>query len=699
MKNFFNYVKTTNQFSLYTILLFCILWLLNTSVDTSFAPALIAIVGLVLFLYIPGKHLNDILGINKDLDLIPRISFSIASSLVVIGFSYLLTRVFLGFGQTSNIIMILVVNIVLYVLNYFFKTGKTSEKTTTESKFNYFSLIALIPAVLFIIRSIINPYLVDQDGEKYIFIMNKIVEYKVDSSFLSAARYLFSELVVGLHYITGINFLNIFKFVFPLATWLTFPVILALFNKSKNKILYSLPLLVMISPSLSGHIDRFKPESIILMIAIPAIVLFVLAVKKNSIKFFIFGLVYALIATRCHETGVLFAGAYLLGGITLIKNNWVTLKSFFSFQRIVWAIVIIIPYLILLHPEKIIGSFYNTVIAIGNIERPLHFRAWFLDHFISQGANLSWPGYSFIIYYLFNGIAITALALIAIFSKKDRQSKATMLPAIIGLGIFLVITEILPRIGVFFLPDRAIVQLFLYAFIIVIISSIYSPNFMKLLSNKIVLSLLVINIIGGAAVAFVLQAQAGSLVSREESSLIQKMRSSTETNAVILSTQKLNAAMVEIYSGREFVPISLPDDLKTSNSNLDEIRTEIMNQIEAKNITLTNKNVPNRVIVTSTTNKTTSFDAFFDGSYMLTIDDVHTSENSKKTLPNPDQTIRNRPIYLLYSFTKNNGFLQKVGRAYLSNSIDSGSNAIFEKISHDSETFFEDNAGILIKLN
>ena len=208
-----------------------------------------------------------------------------------------------------------------------------------------------------------------------------------------------------------------------------------------------------------------------------------------------------------------------------------------------------------------------------------------------------------------------------------------------------------------------------------------------------------LNIIGSLFLSILLAISVGSIVSRSEGGMINKIRNDIEENAIILSTQKFNNVMVERYTGREFLVIKLPDSIKDNFNHPDEFTKNLKNYInaamESGEIAKNPKEFP--IINKKLIEVIEEFKVSEYGQIKRT-----EKENlllSTEIKPSQKDLLieKNIPIYLLYSFAKTDGFLNKVGRKYWSAGIDPENRDWFYNIQNDGVSY-KDRATILIKI-
>ena len=651
---------------------------------------------LPFYLFVPGYYLNKILKLNKELSFPAKIGFAIVTSVALINFVFIAFNNFLLFEKNLFISLILLINAsILGVYFLYFKDQK--EKKVFFNRENFLLLlIALIPFLLFIVRVILNPYLTDQDGAAYVTAMQDVKLRFFDSSFLNPRRLGFTYIVMPIHYLSNIDFIEIFKFILPGVVWLSFMSAFALIEKNtlKNKYFVAvIYLLILLAPAFIDHIDRFKPETISFMMTLPSIIMFVFSVIKKNYQFYILGLLYALVAFKSHDAGSILLLSYLTGGLVYLIFNLRGLKTYLNFKNIILVIIIIAPYLLLFKISDIIGVFRDSLNFFPHSLSDFHFRWWFLNNYSSAGGELGWPGWTFILFYAYNGILAVVLMILLLLYVKKRKLKGKkefFLAAsaiLFNIIFFLTVSEVLPRFGFFFLPDRAWLHLFYFSVIFIILVLYFWPQMLKLKLTKYLVYIVSANIILSIFVSTFLVLTAGSLISRSEKNLIEKIKDNTPENAIILSTQKYNNVMVEKYAKRDFINIDLPDSAKNQ-----KMADYILERINIGQIAQNPDNfltVTNKIIDEATISRYGGLISYKEKKII--------AEKTREPLKEELLIKKDRPVYLFYSFSKTDGLLNKIGRKYWTAGIDLKSRDFFWNFENPN-VFYKDKAGIIIKI-
>jgi hypothetical protein len=293
-----------------------------------------------------------------------------------------------------------------------------------------------------------------------------------------------------------------------------------------------------------------------------------------------------------HETGTISVGIYLITLVWIIAKNYAKFKPSITRKNIIIFLIIIFPYLVLLKPQLFVSGFVFHIYSLFEDSLGGGFRLWFLNNYTSGKVNSSWPGFSFVIYYALNGVLIIFSAVYLLFLNRKSFSFYYLFPSMIAIIVYFTIAEVLPRAGIFLLPDRAIVQLFYYSvFIILLIVFMKKDISIKTNISKALICLLAVNLFGSLLSSFYLTMYSGSLASRNEKASITAIRN-IENNAVILSSQPLNETLVEIYGNRNFITVNLPSEFRETNATIDIISQYINEKIDKKLIQYSNWSYP-----------------------------------------------------------------------------------------------------------
>lgn len=550
-------------------------------------------------------------------------------------------------------------------------------------------LVGLLPFLLFLLRGAFNPYLSDMDGHGYVQLLQQVVTFQEDNSFLFPRRAAFTHLVANLHFVTLIDFESLFKWVLPGAFWLsTGALTVTVFERLQRGKLFALFLLA--SPAFLAAADRFKPETTVWLAAVPAVLFGAIAAERKSWTAYAVGFFLALTTLRLHDTGFMLVLAYVFLGVTLAWLDWSSLKKRLTKRTVALLVVVLLPYLLLF---DIFGwvTFLRGGLSqfVGDVSWNPQW--WFLDSYRSAGAELGWPGWRFLLYYVYNGalvffVVLTAGVFLA-FRKGWLSVRAAWLPGIAFL-IYAVVAELLPRFGVFILPDRAMVHAFFYgALSLSFIVTSLSDGKRRWWQTRWVTIILAGWLLGSVAGATYLAAADGGLVSRSETGVIRAIRS-LPPDAVVTSTQVFNEILVETYGKRQFLPIN-PEALAGDDTLSDQI-LHAFSTVQERPLTLfetVNTELIERTTVISAT------------GWVLQRSQVTVSSESTQRPVQQDPTVTSpaRPLYALYSFAKTDGLLAQLGRTYWTAGTDTEHRQVFLTLDGP-EVVYQDDAAVLVKL-
>lgn len=566
--------------------------------------------GLLLIYYLPGRNFNSIIFKKRtDIRWYLRLSLDIISSLSLLSLSFLvignLTNV--GFAAKPLILLTLSINLVLAVCetifcksylnlkNQFgsFLSGiKNTKKIIDYIKQNKIMLIIfLIPIALFLLRLVLNPYVFDIDSLLYYKSFQGMIQTGKDIYQFFIGREAFPFLVMTTHYLGGLGYISIFKFFTPVIFYLSSFSLLALGDLKPKKYLTFLSyLLIVISPMLIIMNETVRPETINIAFTIPILVLTFLCIKNNEKIFALLLLLYGLATYRFHESGLLLLVTILITIIIfLVKNYKDILKLMINNPKI--TIAIVIPYLLLLSSKlSLIKSFFSqselSSWLISNVVHGLShigWRWWFLNNCITaDGANLSWPGITAVIYYLYSGIILLILAIIVfviyLVLKKKKQintlSIVPILPILGLLGMYLSFAELLPRLGIVLHPNRSWphIALAIVVLLTILIGALDNQKIQKVYLRWTYI-LVILAVISGAIGTTVGSTFMGAMVLPQEKDAIKELKN-LPSDSLVLSTQR-NDNLVRIYGNKEFLEIP-SSNFKAENFNqnvIDKLNT------------------------------------------------------------------------------------------------------------------------------
>lgn len=549
-------------------------------------------------------------------------------------------------------------------------------------------LFGLLPIIFFIIRGLANPYLADMDGHSYVRLLEQVVAVQRDSSFLFPRRAAFSHLVVNLYYLTGFSFEALFKWVLPASLWLAIGSVVS-FVVSRTKRFLPASLLILLSPAFLNAADRYKPETSTWVVALPVMLCAFISVEKRDWRAYLVGLVLSGMTLRLHDTGTVLLLAYVLFGLVLIAIDWQHVRPHITGRSLGLALVVMLPYLIIFNVTGIV-QFLRGTFSLFTSDIAWHPTWWFLNSYHSGGAQLGWPGWKFLLYYAYNGGPVVLLALgimIVGLVRKGRLYFTLLTAPAILFTIYLALAEVLPRFGVFILPDRSMIHAFFFGALLVTLAlPVLQVPDTKLrwvpVVNWAITVYLTISVVGTTYLA----RYEGGLVSYSEKGAIHAIQA-LPADAIIISPQVYNDELVETYGQKLFVTVTAP--LADSAAIVPVFRqlsealtvtpirlTEVVNRETVEEVTVTNEN-----------------------GWQLSTTKHVVATTSEEHPVDADVSIRlaDRPLYLLYSFAKTDGWLSKVSRSYWQVGTDAADRNIFAAATGP-EVVYRDASTVLIKI-
>lgn len=660
------------------------------------------ITGPLVIFYLLGHNFNIVINIpHNRFNILGRISLDIISSLSIVA---LFAFIFKDRIINNQLILIIIVYIALlglvFIRRLYLQKEETLEKlidTIRKLPKNKLLLVALLPATFCIVRSLTIYYVGDWDPLIYIDAAKKILDNTEAVSTINHRRYLTPELLILLQNITGLSFASIVKFIMPL--WLYIGGLLFFSfceTRIKNKLTVSAVFLLSISTlSLVLNNEFFKTEVLLFALNFPILILWQeWHENKDKLVFVLLSLFYSMTAFLFHELGIILLFLSTLNMFyalfILMKKN----KKKITKKKLLHSLIIIFPYIFLIKIYFPIQSIIDNdflFMFIQNFSKffDLNFNIWFLSGYQEiDGARFSYTGINLIFYYLLHGLPTFFIGIFLLIIARIKKIKPSIaLPLILYLLIYLSIAEILPRIGVFFLPYRAWPHLsFAICLIVAIIAK--DLNLKKLNYGLITLTL------GATIGSFLLMYALGSSTTRSESSLIQAVSNNIDESGIVLS-QQYNRSMVWLYGNRDFMYTDEMPILK----NINDLKLTVMDTVKTNNaVDLARLNKEYTLKFKKDYLKT-------DGKIVWTKDDlIYPGDPEFLKLRIPDYSLKekeiydrlnNAPLYYIYSYDKLMGPFRSGPNWQKDNDA---KNYKFFHSYEGSDVVYKDEHGIIIKI-
>lgn len=296
-------------------------------------------------------------------------------------------------------------------------------------------------------------------------------------------------------------------------------------NKIKNQLL---KLLILFSglavPVINMEIDFFRPQSLYLLIF--PIIFYLEQKNKNYLAFLV-----SLIALGYHQ---FFIFPVIILGLKLFFNLKKSRKIFLLLMGLFLIIIFRDKFVSYLHVNRIFEEIWKVD----------KWRWWFLDSYqtVPDNVEMGWPGISGAAKYYgyYFGPLILVFGLLIIFNVKKLFKQKYWL---VMIGILLIISEVLPRLNVVYLPER-------FPLLIDIVVLLLIPClFQKIRINKIfLLGLILIGIFGSVYIAKL----KGSFTDRKELLVGEWIKNNTPINSTIY-TQQGNYPLVIFFAKRKYI--------------------------------------------------------------------------------------------------------------------------------------------------
>ena len=675
---------------------------------------LLGLPGLFLIYYLPGNQFNSLIKL-PEIHWFGKIALDITSSISIVYITHLFCKKLVLYKGGPLTYMVIGLNLFLWLVSFFAKK-RSKEKVRLYSK-KVVILAVAIPLVAFVIRLVLNPYIYEIDSGLYLDVYKEIIQTGQDNSFLSGLRNGFSLFMVLSKYVSGIGFIGFFKFVTPFLFYLSSLILLEICINIKNQLTsllcYLLFLAVPIIPIMN---EGVRPETFILVLTFPIFFLIYKALKDHNLIMLLVAFIYSIVSFRFHEFGIFLILATSLAMIIFLMLNSKRIVKLIK-NKLWLSILFIVPYLILIKQNIVLfisqistGIFKTTFNLIEKSFINFHWDWWFIDNYTAvDGGKIGWPGLSFIFYYLYNGITVLILLIIIVvtiikFRVKNKEIAIDhgrkiwfVLPIIIFLLVYFSFAEVMPRMGVFILPNRAWPHIMMSAVFLVAVALVDLQK--KGYNFRLINTLLLLCVVSGVFGTIIGSTYMGSVVTPSEKSLIKELRK-LPRDSIITSSQP-NKNLVEMYGKLDYAEVG-PIDVSKIEDFDQIVNDKMLEVMKTKNC-----NLFQDIIFEKNINMTTIFNG-------QVVEQKHSStflsnENALSLLKEYDpveynyineELVKNnqaasRPIYFLYSFEKFSGIMSKRQWWLVNNDFENLKN--YKELSF-AKTVYKGKDGIIIKI-
>lgn len=543
-------------------------------------------------------------------------------------------------------------------------------------------VVFLIPMGVFLVAVWINPYVDDSDN--YLLTLNKSI--REATVMVTYPRVLFTPFLATYHFVTGISTIFIFKWLFIGLFCASLGFIYeAIVQKINYRPLAWLTYVgILIPPVIITELMISRPQVAILLLTFPILLCLGWSLDVPNRKWLGLAFIFSFVASGFHQLGMLLVILSLLVLVYSLGKDVVTKKIVVRWQHVVLAIIVVAPYVKLLKLTTLFVPIYALSKYFLSFMHHLSWRWWFLDSYATlDGYQVGWPGVQALFYYLYNGVALFLLIglIILLARQKIVAVRAGLTLALLYVSFYFVVAEILPRLGLYFLPNRAWPHLMIAAFLVFFyLVAAYQEKIVAQGRWFVFVSCLLI-LSGFSGSMYVLQNWVGT-VFREEIPAAQFIKTQIPNDALIVSTQP-NRDLVSLYGDHPF--ISMPR-LAEGVSYSD--RTSFMNYMDEALEKITQDNtgvvVPERSIVTQ----------HYTGDTLIV---------SEKSIISPQHVVRapiefnsNEAIYFIYSFRKLAGM--NGARPYNQRILDSANQNYFRSLKEGVDVVYRDDSVVIVKV-
>jgi len=508
--------------------------------------------GLSLLLYFPGKFLIEAFPqISFEMGKIGRFALSVIYSFCLSSAAGLFSQRRISFNSEAQVYAIILLNLLLFILllavRFFFK----SKKKKKDLSFDKIDLIS-VGIVFGVLAIIILMNHLAQNLDNYLFLLKQsIIDnaiYSNPDQLVSSARQSFTSFLGLSSKFLRLDIALIFRLIFTALFFVSSFIFYDFLKLNiKSRLLQtSLYLALLIPPTIMIETNTIMPQAAMLVMTIPVIILSTYAIKNRQIWASVVAVLLSLFTLTFHE---LATALLIISAVTFIINAYdlFIIRKSIPFKYLILFIILLVPYLENLtkyfrQPAQVFNYTMHHVAHIG-------WRWWFINDYVDVGdTHLSWTGINAVLYYLNNGIfLLLALAVIIfLFIRHRLKLKLYFLPSALYFFFFFAIAEILPRVGIVFLPTRAWVHMMLAGICLMAVFASELEKKCKL--RNFAIFLIILSVVGASGTIYVMKNNVKK-VYKEEMPVANFIKNNTPENSIILSSQD-NQALVSIYSNR-----------------------------------------------------------------------------------------------------------------------------------------------------
>jgi len=640
-------------------------------------------VGLPLIFFYPGYYVSRFW--KPTLPAASRLSLSVVFSFAIqiVLLTLLRSAIPLEAGRLSAYLLLTNITIAACYFGLFFSKQKAD--TLPYNWQDY--VIAGIPILFFFINFAISP--VVSEGDSYYFIYAAISSFAAGhdiSPYINRPGFI--PFLGLLHLAGGEGWVFIFRILLSMLFYISILMCFDFFRRySKN---YSftrwLFLLFLAAPVIPAEVDIARTQSLVLALTIPVLLLLCDFLAEKQLDSLIVATLLAAIGTRIHELSyVLLLTCFVTGGIYALRYLYQMpnrKKAGLLLLQIIGAgLIVLYPYYKLLTNDPSFTFISNSSHAIFDLFLHPHWTWWFLSNYTSDGSPVGWQGIQALYYYLYNGLifALAGIGLMIFLRKHVRWS--LIFPPLFLAGIYFFIAEILPRMGLFYYPNRAWPHMMLGLVLVAIFLMLDVKLRWGTWSKPIIIIGLILTVTSGVIGWTDQNYDKGGFYTVQETNVRNFIQNRLPADAVIYTPQSPNQAIIQVYGNKQTQVIASTTTFSTPSSLIPDTLKQITVSAEDTSTTVPYKEE--------------TFVESKSGDILSSTVSILPPSGLIATPVQPVATLQ-KDAYFYYSFARFDGTM---GQRDWWRAVNSYQNYAFFENYPNTNVVYRDASGIIIKLN
>ncbi len=557
--------------NLVTLLIYLAGYLLHSFLNFNF---LLNISGLFYLLFITPFNLIYIFGLEYENNL-ELILFLLTIFFTLYTPFYFLSNYF--FNLSFNLKNILLVSVIISLIAIFLSIPNKKRKKPCSFSFNINIILKFykkywplfVTVVLFGIIHLINfhyyKFIPEWDGYSKMIEIKKIIN---NNRILNNYRGFFSTAIIILHQFSKINLYTFFSTIFVFFQLTFLLVIFQFIQKLKinDKISQFIILFSTFGiPVLNMETDVVRPQTIFLIL-FPIYIYFIYqAFKQNKAGYWALSSLIAIGGLNYHEFFLIVFIIHTIFVFYFFYKKYYYQDTKNKIILFLFFVIVLLIFVLLAEHLYIIQFGINTFKRIFHqIIQINQWRWWFLSNYSGDASQyqVGWSGLTGLIKYYAYYISPLILFLFFLYIIYYKSLKKNTLSFLVFpfVFIFLIYSEILPRLNYFYLPERFwIISDILFLVLLVLFFKIITKE--KIFSQKkyhaFLIILFILSNIGLIGSFYVAQ-QKKSLITSDEYQVTLWIKEHTPANSLFI-TQRGNSPLIEYFSQRQITPFPNKD--------------------------------------------------------------------------------------------------------------------------------------------